>query len=56
MPPNNNVSKTYGSSGKKSQISNDKKAKVITIDVETPNKSNFEFGSVVLKSNDKLSS
>lgn len=46
------------SSTKKSQASNDKKKKTYSAlgDVETPNKSTFEFGALVIKSNDKLSS
>ena len=48
------------SSGKKRNIntlsSNKSKGSLNHIDVETPNKTHFEFGTIVLKSNDKLSS
>lgn len=28
----------------------------LKLDIETPNKSQFEFGTIIVKSNDKLSS
>jgi len=39
----------------KSSINNSGRPRLL-IDVETPNKENFEFGTIVIKSNDKLSS
>ena len=44
------------SSSKKKNLSSNKSKTSLHIDVETPNKSHFEFGTIVIKSNDKLSS
>jgi hypothetical protein len=47
--------KTQTTSNDKSSINNSGKPRLL-IDVETPNKDTFEFGTIVIKSNDKLSS
>lgn len=47
--------KTQTTSNDKSSINNSGRPRLL-IDVETPNKDTFEFGTIVIKSNDKLSS
>ena len=47
--------KTTTTSNDKSSINNSGRPRLL-IDVDTPNKENFEFGTIVIKSNDKLSS
>jgi hypothetical protein len=47
--------KTTTTSNDKSSINNSGRPRLL-IDVETPNKDTFEFGTIVIKSNDKLSS
>ena len=54
------MSTIVNSSGKKKNgytlSSNKSKGSLHHIDVETPDKQHFEFGTVMMKSNDKLSS
>lgn len=58
MTSNLSTLQTDYSSSKKTNntLSSNKSKTSLNIDVETPNKTNFEFGTIVLKSSDKLSS
>lgn len=47
--------KTQPTSHDKSSINNSGRPRLM-IDIETPDKETFEFGTIVVKSNDKLSS
>lgn len=56
MTHNQSVNFGLGSSSKKTAVSSNHSKNSLHIDIDTPNKSHFEFGTIVIKSNDKLSS